>query len=285
MRGKASSPASVWSHWPAIRERIGESEFLLLFLDYDGTLAPLADHPSKTRLPSGAKDLLRRLACRAGIRVALVSGRRLKDLKASVRLERLCYVGNHGLELEGNGLRYENPLARKSRPLLKKIARDLKGTLGPLRGVWVEDKDLSLSVHYRNASPGDELLVKNGFYEVVHSHLLKRQVRVTAGKQVFEVRPPVRWTKGTMVNWLLARWSASIGKTGILPIYVGDDETDEDAFEALWTQGITVAVEPATPLTKARYLVDSPEGVQRFLGRLLRVWTAKEKSDGPSPGV
>lgn len=262
-------PAPLWDHWPALQRKIASAESLALFLDYDGTLVPIARHPSKARLPAQVKALLGRIARLPGVWTALVSGRRLSEIKGLVGLQGLCYVGNHGLELQGLGLRYVNPVARASRPLLKKVAARLRAALKPVHGAWVEDKGLTLSVHHRAVAEKNVVLVKNRFYEILRPHLEKRELQATAGRRVFEARPPVRWTKGTVVEWLLARRAAA-GSGKPFPIFVGDDETDEDAFEILRERGLTVTVGPSNPLTLAEYFAESPREVRRFLRGLLK---------------
>lgn len=260
----------LWSSWPSLRRRIVSAEHLFLFLDYDGTLAPIADHPSKARLPARARRFLQQLARQPGSCVALVSGRRLSDLKAMVQLPGLLYIGNHGLELQGPKLRYAHPGAQARRPLLKRMAQLLKKTLQPIPEAWVEDKGLTLSVHYRSVPPGRAPLVRNILHEVVKPYLEKSQVRIAAGKRVFEVRPAVRWTKGTVVHWLLARHLAA-GKKRTLPIYIGDDQTDEDAFKALGSEGLSIRVGRSEP-SYAQYALSSPREVEKFLRRLLEMW-------------
>lgn len=277
LKHEAMEPCqSIWGCWHLLRRKILSAKSLILFLDYDGTLTPLREHPSQVRLSARTRHLLEELACRPHVWVALVSGRALRDLKRSVGLKDLYYVGNHGLELEGPQLRYMNPKAKSSRPVLRQIARRLKKVMKTIPGAWVEDKGLTLTLHYRLVAPGQAVLVKNSFYGLVRPHQEKGQVRVTTGKEVFEVRPPVRWTKGTIVNWLLARCLAHSNGNGVLSVYIGDDETDEDAFEALGPQGVTVAVGPRTLLTKAQYRVRSPEEVGRMVERILADWSRKD---------
>lgn len=269
--------ASLWSEWPSLRTKIQQADQIILFLDYDGTLAPIKDRPAQARLSAAAKSHLRRLNRRPGVWVALVSGRRVSDLKRRVGLEGFCYVGNHGLELQGPGLRHINPAAKKSRPVLRRIRQLLQKTLKPLPGVWVEDKGLTLSIHFRQANAKDRQQVEALFHRIVAPFRLKRQIHVTAGKMVFEVRPPVHWTKGTVVAWLLARQSAlSKGQT-VLPIYAGDDLTDEDAFKALRGRGITITVGTSNPLTLAQYRVRSTGEIDRLLEEILK---ARQKKAG-----
>jgi trehalose 6-phosphate phosphatase len=252
-----------------VAKRLRRASYLALFLDYDGTLAPLADHPSQAKIPAEVKRLLLRLSRRPGVWVGLVSGRALRDLKAMVGLKDLCYVGNHGLELQGPKLRYLNPAAQAARPLMKRIARELRGALAPIRGAWVEDKGLTLTVHHRLVRPEDGVAVKNIFYEAAVPHQKKGRVRVTAGQSVFELRPPVRWTKGTIVHWILARQAALLGEGQVLPLYVGDDLTDEDAFDALGREGLTVAVGRSAAWTQAQYTLRDTASVERLLKEIL----------------
>lgn len=252
------------------------AEYLLLFMDYDGTLVPLADHPSQATLAPRTKRMLQQLADQPGVRIALVSGRSLKELQRLVGLNTLCYVGNHGLEIADAQLHHVNPLAKAHRPLLQRVARQLRQALMPIPGAWVENKGLTVSVHYRCVSPQQAPAIKNAFYAAVRPYEAKRQVRVTTGKGVFELRPPVRWTKATVVRWLIARHT--VRAASVLPLYVGDDLTDEDAFEALKNQGVTVAVGPSTPLTQAHYYVRTPGEVQRLLQRLLDARTPRPRA-------
>lgn len=259
----------LWSSWPALQRQVLAADRLLVCLDYDGTLTPIADHPRHARLSASVQQLLRRLVRQPDIEVALISGRRLSDLKSMTGVPGLCYVGNHGLEVESPAFHYTNPGAQAARPLLRQLARRLRAALRPIRGAWVEDKGLTLTVHFREVPPRNMVLVRNRFYEVLEPLLVQRRVRVTAGKQVLEVRPPVRWTKGTIVEWLLARALASAGEAVVLPWYLGDDETDEEAFAMLQRGGVTVAVGPSTPLTQAQYTVKTPADVRRLLQQLL----------------
>ncbi len=262
------SPRPLWPEWPALQRRLAAAREVTVLLDYDGTLVPLADHPADARLPQRMRRLLEQLSRQPGVRVALVSGRSLRDLRRQVRLPGLGYVGNHGLELRDGTQRYVNAAAAKSRPYLRAIVRQLRRQLRPIRGAWVEDKGLTASVHYRLVRPIDLPHVQRIFYAVVQPYQIKRHVRVTTGRCVFEVRPPVSWSKATMVNWLLTRQQDDAGRRS-LPLYVGDDVTDEDAFELLRSRGLTVAVAPAASGTRARYGVDTPEDVRRLLERVL----------------
>lgn len=275
--------------WLEIRERVRTAGALALFLDYDGTLTPIVRHPSQARLVEGTRRLLRRLSVEEGVWVAVVSGRALEDVRRMTGVNRICYVGNHGLELEGPNLRYVNPMAKKCRPVLRRIAHRLKEAVSPIPGAWIEDKGFTLTLHFRQAAPAGKKLARGVFQGVVRPYREKKQVRITAGKEVFEVRPPVRWTKGTAVSWLLARQElaglarrAALSPGPVLPVYIGDDLTDEDAFRALGKRGISVAVGAGNPLTRAQYRVRSSSEAVRFLSRLLKEWRLRAERGGPA---
>lgn len=272
---------SPFVHWPAIRKQVQSAGEVALFLDYDGTLVPIAKHPSKAVLPEPTRRLLRELNAQPGIWTAIVSGRSLEDVRRMVKVDTICYVGNHGLELQGPEMSHVNPLAKKSRPLMEEIARKLQAGIRRVPGAWVEKKGLTLSVHSREVLPTDRLLVRNRFHAVLRPYQIKKQVRVTSGKEVFEVRPPVHWTKGTMVKWLLARRAGLSSKGTVLPVYIGDDTTDEDAFEAVGNKGITVLVGRSNLLSLAGYRVAAPADAVRFLKKLLE---AKRGAHGAGRG-
>jgi len=269
---------SLWVHWPLLRREIALAKYLLLFLDYDGTLTPVVDDPSKAHLPISMKHLIQQLVSQPGVRVVVISGRRLKELKRLVGIKPLHYIGNHGLELQGPRLRYVNPVALRERPLLQRIARHLKMRLKPIRGAWVEDKGLTLSIHFRKVKRSDRVRVKQIVQESIRPYRQTGRVRATFGKMVLEIRPPVLWHKGKIVDWLMARGEKVFSaKKGLFPVYLGDDLTDENAFALLRSKGLTIRVGPFTKRTLARYGLRSPQQVRVLLRRILAIRVGKVK--------
>jgi trehalose-phosphatase len=236
---------------------------LFVFLDYDGTLAPIAEKPEYALITKQAKDLLRELSNAPRCRIAVISGRSLKDISSMVGLSDIIYGGNHGLELAGPGVRFKSPVSQKHRDILKKILRVLRNKLRPIKGVLIENKDLSLSIHYRRVNDKNIPLVKNIFCETTAFNLWRNEIRVRLGKKVFEVCPPVNWDKGKAVLWLLHNMSFS-EKASVMPIYIGDDVTDEDAFKILKDSGLTVFV-GRQQRTNAQYYVNDTDEVLDFL--------------------
>jgi trehalose-phosphatase len=231
-----------------------------LFLDYDGTLTPIKKHPKLGRLSRERKSILRKLAGHPGIRMAIISGRELSDLKKMVGIPGLIYAGNHGLEIEANGKYWGLPAAKRLTPLLKKIRTELAQKLR-YRGILIEDKGLTLSVHYRLLPAKIFSLFSKDFIRALKPW--KHQIRITHGKKVFEIRPPVDWDKGKAVKWAINKLKLKDYR----PVYVGDDRTDEDAFRALGEKGTTIHVGGGKTIAKTR--VKNIDGVYLYLRSLI----------------
>ena len=254
--------------WGKVGHRLKSAEHILFLSDYDGTLTPIVDKPELATLNRETRKLLRKLAKNRRYTVGIISGRALPDLKSKVGLERVIYAGNHGLEIEGFGSSFLEPIAEEMRPFLKMLNQALSATLRGIKGVFVEDKGLTLSVHYRMADGREEEVI-GAFERITDPVNLTGRIRVTRGKKVDEIRPPVDWDKGKAIAWLIARFRESRGRGGALPIYLGDDLTDEDGFEVIGkNNGISVFVGENSSQSVAQYFLNSPEEVTEFLKML-----------------
>jgi trehalose-phosphatase len=235
---------------------------LALFLDYDGTLTPIVDQPEDARLSEGMRSLLQALS-RQG-KVAVVSGRDLADVQHMVSLDNLYYAGSHGFDIAGPGdLHMQQQDAQKSLPELDQAEDQLRQKLANLQGVKVERKRFAIAIHYRNARvPVDtiEAAVDN-----VHQKL--PALRKTSGKKIFELQPDVDWDKGRAIHWLMDQLNLALPQ--VVPMYLGDDTTDEDAFRALADSGITIRVGTEDTHTQAQYILPDPNAVDDFLQSLL----------------
>jgi trehalose 6-phosphate phosphatase len=255
--------------WSNVAHRLKSADHILLLTDYDGTLTPIVDKPESAVLFNETRKLLRTLTKNRRYTVGIVSGRALPDLKSKVGLERIIYAGNHGLEIEGFGSSFLEPIAEEMRPFLKMLNQALSATFRGIKGVFVEDKGLTLSVHYRMVDGSEEERVRGAFERITDPLHLTGRIRITRGKKVYEIRPPVDWDKGKAIGWLITRFRESRGKGGTLPIYLGDDLTDEDGFEVIEkNNGISVFVGGDNSQSVARYFLKSPEEVSEFLKML-----------------
>ena len=245
-------------------------KIIVLFLDYDGTLTPIVETPDKAVLSLENKNLLKKLIRNPKCKLAIISGRALKDLKKMVNIANIVYVGNHGLEIEGPMIKFESPVSLRYKRILEHIKDDLQRKLSAIKGAFVEDKGLSLSIHYRLADRDQVPKIKTILHEATILYTVRDKIKISMGKEVFEIRPALGWDKGKVVLWLLARWQFALLDKDILPIYLGDDVTDEDAFGVLRNKGITIFVgEPKK--SKAQYYLKNTQEVKYFLKRIAQV--------------
>ena len=214
---------------------------LLLLSDFDGTLCEFRPAPESVYLDRARRELLDALARRPGVTVGLVSGRRLEDLRARAGLEApVYYAGLHGLEIAGAGASFVHERVAETRGLLQVLARALDAHLSTLDGVRLENKDLSVAVHTRLASPDDRAEARRIVERVVGPHVARRTFRMLPGSAVVEILPNIAWTKGDAVRWIQADVERRHGPAW--PVYLGDDVTDEDAFTAVGAGGLTIVV-------------------------------------------
>ena len=237
-----------------------------VFYDFDGTLSEIVEDPDSARLVDGAADALTSLS--AACPVAILSGRDLADVRERIGLPGLWYAGSHGFELTGpDGTHHQNPEAATSIPVLAGAATDLADQLGHIPGVVVEHKRFGVAVHYRNAA-------RDRVGEVaaaVRTAGQRTALRVTTGREVIELRPNIDWDKGKTLHWVLDYIRDNEGAGPLLPIYLGDDITDEDAFDAVDDDGIAILVrhsDDGDRATAARYALDDPGQVREFTERL-----------------
>jgi alpha,alpha-trehalase len=235
---------------------------LMVFLDFDGTLSDIVSDPGAATLVDGAATALEHLA--AHCPVAIVSGRDLADIRSRVGIPGIWYAGSHGFELTGpDGSYHQNDAAVAAVPVLESAADELRDELRHIPGVRVEHKRFAVAVHYRNVAPE-----RIGEIVATTRRLGQRDgLRVSGGRKLVELRPDIDWDKGTTLAWIRDR----IDEPGrVLPLYIGDDLTDEDAFDVVRLDGIGVVVthtEDGDRPTAAHCALDSPHKVREFIER------------------
>jgi len=249
------SPRYLFRAWRDIAGRIRNAERCVLLLDFDGTLVKLQRRPWEVRVPRRTKRLLERLARHARLFVAIVSGRRCQDLQIRIGVEALHFIGLHGAERERKTTKITKAAAR----ILARAQQGVRQRMAAMRGMRIEDKGMSFAVHYREASAPIARAAKFCLLDVVEP--LQKTLRVLDGAMVWEVLPNEIRGKGGAVRDLLSEFPQ-----GTPAIYIGDDGTDESAFEALGDQ-ITIRVGNAQK-SAAKYYVRDPSEVIRFLLRL-----------------
>ena len=243
---------------------------LVLLFDVDGTLAPIAPHPDEARVPERTKSILDSLARTGGVHVGVVSGRGASDARAMVGVPRTWAIGNHGLEtIDPSGALEIDARAQPFIAAMADVVPELAGALERWPGAYVEDKRLTLSVHFRQTDPADIPALTAR----VTSIATRAGLRITGGSKVLEVRPPVAVDKGTAVRELAERLGASMPGASI--VFAGDDATDEDAMRALrgWhPDAVTIHVRGVAEWSSAAELeVESPAALAVWLESLARL--------------
>lgn len=182
----------------------------------------------------------------------------LSDIRKRVGIQKIYYGGNHGLDISGPDIRYTHPKALSAKPLMRDVKYLLEKEIAGINGAWLEDKKFTLSLHYRSVKTMDIPLVKRAFYNAACGFFEKKLMAVIKGKKVLELVPDASWDKGKAVLLILEKL-----KDKCLPIYVGDDQTDETAFKALRNKGITVRV-GRSKKTSAQYYLRTQSEISEF---------------------
>lgn len=261
----------LFKAWPEFMKDVKAAHVLLL-ADYDGTLTPIAPRPVEAILSVSVREKLARLAQKASFSVGVISGRAIEELKAMVGIKGIYYAGNHGLEIEGPGLRYVNPAAAAGRDIIKGLAGRLAAELDKIQGVIIQDKDLSISVHYRLVAKGEVGRVGEIVKRVTAALRKEGKIVLSPGKKVWEIKPPVDWDKGKAVKTVADAVKKNINGQRLLTIFLGDDVTDEDAFKVIQRPaGWGVYVGPENDTSAAGYCLDSPAEVEVLLDRLVEL--------------
>lgn len=250
--------------------RLEKVKLVFVFLDYDGTLTPIVKRPELAILTARRKSVLKKLSKKSYLKIAIISGRALGDIKRLVAIKDIIFVGNHGMEVCGPHIKFLHKKALRRKQLIADIYKKLLEIAKCFPASFIENKGLTISIHYRLMRKNQAIKkLRQALTEVVNGKKYKRYVRLTEGKKVIEIRPNVAWNKGEAVRWLLRK--TGLSPKNILPIYIGDDRTDEDAFFALRNKGISILVSRQKKNSGAKFYLKDVREVYRFLNKLLRI--------------
>ena len=263
MRGRASGsgerlPSALLSSelWQAF-----SSNELFVFLDFDGTLAPIVERPEWAAISEETRSVLRRLV--SLVPTSVISGRDGADVERLVAIPDVICVGGHGWDPPLSCMDRFAGMPTTREEDVSDVAQKLRGRLADVRGVEVEQKRHSVVVHVRRADAEGEKAAEDAVAAAVGGD---SRFRVSVGKRILEVLPATGWNKGSAVLALL-------GASRRLPLYLGDDRTDEDAFRAIRSRGVGILVAEQERETAASYRLRDPGEVRCFLDRLVRVRT------------
>ncbi|CAL0329164.1 unnamed protein product [Lupinus luteus] len=254
---------------------------IALFLDYDGTLSPIVDNPDCAFMSDNMRAAVKKVA--EYFPTAIISGRNRDMVYEFVGLTELYYAGSHGMDImcpvkSTNNQKQDMEVnlfqpAAEFLPMIDEVFRSLVETTKDIKGAKVENNKFCAAVHYRNVDAKNWDLVGQCVHDVLKGY---PRLCLTHGRKVLEVRPVINWDKGKAVTFILE----SLGLANcddVLPIYIGDDRTDEDAFKVLreGNKGYGILVSSAPKQSNANYSLRDPSEVMEFLKSLV-VWKSSQ---------
>ncbi|XP_021299920.1 probable trehalose-phosphate phosphatase F [Herrania umbratica] len=269
-----------------------KSKKIAVFLDYDGVLSPIVDDPDRAFMSDAMRSAVRNVA--KHFPTAIISGRSRDKVYELVGLTELYYAGSHGMDIMGpvshtesgdhpNCIRSTDQQgkevnlfqpAREFIPMIDEVFKTLVENTKDIKGAKVENHKFCASVHYRNVEEKNWPTIAQCVHDILKDY---PRLRLTHGRKVLEIRPVIDWNKGKAVEFLLEALGLS-GRDDVLPIYIGDDRTDEDAFKVLreGSRGYGILVSSVPKESKAFYSLRDPSEVKKFLKALVRWKTFEE---------
>lgn len=236
-----------------------KSRDMFLFLDYDGTLTPIVATPDLAVISEEMRQTVREVA--NTITTSIVSGRATDDVRSKVKLDGVFYAGSHGFEIvDPQGNVTINEEAQGIRHIIDEVHGKLSQTLQKVPGALVENVKYTISSHYRLVSEKDFPKVQKAVEDILVEYPVLRK---TEGKKVFEIRPKIDWDKGRAVQWIMKFLQYDPDKH--IPVYIGDDTTDEDAFRFLKNKGFGILVAQDPKPSQAQYIIQSTDDVKKVL--------------------
>jgi len=253
-RARRATP-HLFSQWEHVARLIRRNKRLVLFLDFDGTLVRIAPLPDSVRLETETREVLQKLARRRNVTLAVISGRQRAELQRYIGIRNVNYMGLYGWESRAN--------KKVSFPVREALARTLVKLVADLPvypGVWIEPKRNSFSVHLRDADSETHRQMLRQVRKRVRP--VRDTLQVMKNLRDIEVAPLAIGDKGMAVR----RFLEASSHRGALPIYFGDDFSDEPGFAAA-EKGIPVLVGKRRA-TRARFSLRGPAEVAAALSRL-----------------
>ncbi|XP_062074053.1 probable trehalose-phosphate phosphatase F [Humulus lupulus] len=260
-----------------------ENKRIAIFLDYDGTLSPIVDDPDRAVMSNSMRSAVKNVA--KYFPTAIITGRSRDKVFELIGLTELYYAGSHGMDImgpncvksndkQGKEVKLFQP-AKEFLSMIDEVFRTLVENTKGIEGAKVENHKFCASVHYRNVDETNWPFIAQCVHDILKDY---PRLRLTHGRRVLEIRPVIDWNKGKAVEFLLESLGIN-NRDDVLPIFLGDDRTDEDAFKFLREEnrGYGILVSPVPKETKAFYSLKDPSEVMQFLKSLVR-WKEKEEA-------
>lgn len=248
-------------------EQLSQFERLWLFLDYDGTLADFAPTPDIVTPDPALIALLTALQEKPGLRLAVISGRRLQHVRSLVPIPRIWLAGTYGIELQTpGGEQIERLDYHAIRPILENVKLTWHSLIGNRPGFYLEDKGWSLAIHARYAADQEAEETLSTARDQAQTALKDGNLRLQGGHKFLEICPQ-QADKGETIEYILSRDIFP----GALPVFIGDDDKDERAFSAVNAhKGVAIVVTSEERPTQAGYALANPTAVRTWLKALLQ---------------
>ena len=247
---------------------------LILFLDFDGTLSPIASHPNRARLGRPVRDTLGKLV--RLLPIVVISGRAPKDLRRRVGLQKVRYVGHHGFSCLEAGREVTWMVTPPPRALVRRWLQALRTAANGIEGAVVEDKGVSVALHDRLVKPKDRSRLRRRALRSLAPWIARGSVGLLRGKRVLEARSSKAWNKGSAVSMLLRQpWARHR-----VPVYFGDDHTDFAAFSVVHGRGIAIRIGGRRGVAGEDAWIPHPRNLHSILDWLVARREEKGTPDG-----
>ncbi len=253
-------------HWhDRVLKQYHQNRPVIFLFDYDGTLTPIVSHPSLAKLDESLRRTLTRLSQLPNVRIGVISGRSLDNVRSNVSIDSIYYAGSGGLEIDRITRVDRFPRIDQTGRLFDEIQDHIHGLLTKYPGTWIERKPGALSIHYRGLTG----MIAAGFrYEIVNVLSALEELRVRVVSEAIEVTPLDGWHKGTAVEMIVSDVTAELNTKPFL-VFFGDAPNDEEAM--LTTRslgGLTIGIGPDAP-SCCDVEIDTPEELARDLSELV----------------
>jgi len=238
------------------------------FFDFDGTLAEIVPTPEEAGLKPITKFVIEELGKK--FPVGVISGRKLDEVRRLVGIKEIFYSGNHGVEIEGPGLKFIEPNSAKSSYYITSLGKNLEKELASYRP-RINSKKYSVSIHYRTVVPSMVKPLLAELDRIVSESFRSGKIEVFHGKKVVEIKAPVDWDKGDAIELILRNLvNVKRNLNKVVPVFFGDDTTDEYGFRKVNAmKGISVYVGKKHHGTAAKYRIESPAELVGELAKFL----------------
>ena len=245
-----------------IDEKIRQAERILLFLDYDGTLAPFHRDPLAVTTPPMILEEIQKIQSNRNCEIIIITGRMMNEIKQRIPINTISFAAIHGFHIELNDeTKRKWDSSQPERRLMKRIHQRISDHLESQKDLNIEDKSTSIAFHYRNVPPIQKQVVIETIEQIINDIDHTHQLNIIHGAEVIEIRS-TSMNKGLAVQYIQHHFS----KNHPLTIYIGDDTTDEDAFEIIGEKGISVYVRnDSFRPSKARFWISSQKEVIEVL--------------------